>query len=606
MNNYKSNQYIHTRQETRWATTEEIKDSCERVDLMQEDSAAAGLPVYAFIDKSTQQAEVYVDNSDTHSLIFGATGSKKTRLFCMPMINIFGKAGESFVVTDPKGELYRKTSGYLDAKGYDIKVINLRDIGKGDCWNPLKLPYDLYHSEKREAGVSLLNDFVTVIAAEQRQTTNDAFWPEMASSFALANLLFLAEVASPEEMNVASFSAMCNYSNKDIYKRLVTKMSEETIAGRNYKGVFSATSDQTLSSIFSCLFGFVTLFNTQKNLVTMLSENTIDLKSIGRKKTAVFLIVPDEKSTTHKLITMFVKQTYEVLISEAQKEENGQLPVRVNFVLDEFCNIPTIPDMPNMISAARSRNMRFFLVVQSIHQLKAKYGEDADTIKGNCDNWVFLTSKELDLLEEISRLCGSVSSMKENKRSLISVSELQRLKKEKGEALIFHSRQYPVVSELPDIDDYFMFKGHEPVQMKSFELKNVKVFSLREFAKKEMNGLAICPFIHPDGISEGYFNDEIVSEAVEKIYKLLKCDLRPYRNDLHENEILITGPGYISVQDFELLRKCLFFPSDFSIMTYGLALPFVATYKIKQQAQICAEALKKLGTIQFEVAEGNL
>ena len=98
------------------------------------------------------------------------------------------------------------------------------------------------------------------------------------------------------------------------------------------------------------------------------------------------------------------------MISVAQEKANGQLPVRVNFILDEFCNLPAIPDMPAMISAARSRNMRFFLVAQSKHQLLRKYGEDADTIKGNCDNWVFLTSKELDLLEEIS--LGSYDSFK--------------------------------------------------------------------------------------------------------------------------------------------------------------------------------------------------
>ena len=118
-----------------------------------------------------------------------------------------------------------------------------------------------------------------------------------------------------------------------------------------------------------------------------------------------------------------------------------------------------------MISAARSRNMRFYLVAQSMHQLRGKYDEDADTIKGNCDNWVFLTSKELALLNEISELCGTVITEGGVKRSLISVSELQRLNKERGEALILHCRQYPFISELADISAYTAFEGYEPVPL---------------------------------------------------------------------------------------------------------------------------------------------
>ena len=131
----------------------------------------------------------------------------------------------------------------------------------------------------------------------------------------------------------------------------------------------------------------------------------------------------------------------------------------MNFVLDEFCNIPAIPDMPSMISAARSRNMRFFLIAQGQQQLESKYGkEDAHTIKGNCDNWVFLTSREYALLEEICKLCGETfyreSEDSLNVRPLISTSELQRLRKEYGETLILHGRNYPFVTELPDIDEY--------------------------------------------------------------------------------------------------------------------------------------------------------
>jgi type IV secretion system protein VirD4 len=207
-----------------------------------------------------------------------------------------------------------------------------------------------------------------------------------------------------------------------------------------------------------------------------LSQSSFNPCNIGKEKTAIYIIVPDEKTTLHFLVTAFIKQTYETLISEAQLQPNRKLPVRLNIVLDEFCNIPTIPDMASMISAARSRNMRFFLMVQGMHQLRCKYKEDAETIRGNCDNWVFLGSREYELLSEISNLCGETVNNdfdgRITSRPLISISELQRLSKEKGESLILHGRHYPFVTELPDIDDY-EFEAYPPLEPQASELPQI-------------------------------------------------------------------------------------------------------------------------------------
>ena len=191
----------------------------------------------------------------------------------------------------------------------------------------------------------------------------------------------------------------------------------------------------------------------------------------------MYIIVPDEKTTYHFLVTTFIKQAYEVLISEAQKEKNFRLPVRVNFVLDEFCNIPKVPDMPAMISAARSRNMRYFLVAQSMHQLKGKYGEDADTIKGNCDNWVFLTSKELSLLQEISALCGEIYTADGRRR-----------------AMILHARQYPIITEMADIDMYEAFKGYTAPKQRAFRMPQVAQFSVDTLLNDILAGKKPFPF----------------------------------------------------------------------------------------------------------------
>ena len=484
---HRYDRYVVSNQETRWSTIEEMKRAGTYVDLSAPQYPVAGLPLLS------DGKEANVDGADTHSLIFGATGSKKTRLFCMPLIGLFAGAGESFVVTDPKGELYAKTAGFVKSKGYKTVVLNFRDIGYGDMWNPLALPYEMYHSENKEQGISMLNDFVNTIAEPQKVNTKDSFWPEMASAYALANLLLMAECGTAEEMNVGSLSRLCSTASEKILTKLAEKMSDETIAGLNYKGVLVG-AESTRRSIFAVLYGMVRIFNTQPNLTRMLSGNTVDMRQFGREKTAVYIIVPDEKTTYHFLVTTFIKQAYEVLIAEAQKEKNFRLPVRVNFVLDEFCNIPKVPDMPSMISAARSRNMRYFLVAQSMHQLKGKYGEDADTIKGNCDNWVFLTSKELSLLQEISALCGEIYTAGGHRRAMISVSELQRFDKQKGETLIMHARQYPIITEMADIDMYEAFKGFKVPEQKAFCMPKAKQFSVEALFGDIMLGKKPFPF----------------------------------------------------------------------------------------------------------------
>ena len=255
---------------------------------------------------------------------------------------------------------------------------------------------------------------------------------------------------------------------------------KESVGAANFRSALSG-SEKTSQNVVVSLYSLVALFMAQKDLCRMLAKSTFDIRAFGREKTAVYLIVPDEKTTLHFLITTFIKQAYEILIAEAQKEPDCKLPVRVNFVLDEFCNIPKIPDMPSMISAARSRNMRYYLIVQSKHQLVGKYGEDADTIKGNCDNWVFLTSRELDLLNEISELCGHVRTPEGVIRRLISPSELQRLNKEKGEALIMHARQYPIITEMADIAQYEMFSREPAAQIAAVPLADAPLFKLRQF-----------------------------------------------------------------------------------------------------------------------------
>ena len=140
--NYKFGRYITKDYNSRWADSSELKEASTItcINIEEDDCPSGGIPIIS--DGRT----AYIDHSDTHSIIFGSTGSKKTRLFGMPLINILAMAGESFIATDPKGELYNKTSGLVAEKGYKTIVLNFRDLKQSDFWNPLMLPYKLYHN----------------------------------------------------------------------------------------------------------------------------------------------------------------------------------------------------------------------------------------------------------------------------------------------------------------------------------------------------------------------------------------------------------------------------------------------------------------------------
>ena len=480
--NHKFGRYVSANKDSsRWADSEEIKNASTvaHINIETDDCSGGGIPIIS--DGST----AYVDNSDTHTLIFGSTGSKKTRLFGMPLINILAMTGESFITTDPKGELYDKTSGLVAAKGYKTIVLNFRDLNQSDFWNPLALPYQLYHSGKTEEAISLINDLVTSLAEQQKETTKDSYFIDLAASQALANMLFFIDTALPEEANIYNFiNFFFSTCTPDYTQNLADNVADGSIASINYKSVLTNKAvEKTFANVSSCVATMLNPFIVRKTLCQVLSQSSFDIRKLGESKTAIYIIVPDEKTTLHFLVTMFIKQVYETLISEAHQQKNGKLPVRLNFVLDEFCNIPEIRDMPSMISAARSRNMRFFLIVQSLWQLKQKYREDAETIKGNCDNLVFLTSREYDLLKEISNLCGFSSFQDADggikSQPLISVSELQRFKKERGETLILHGRHYPFVTELPDIDEY-KFKFYAPKKTKEHQLPQIMRYDVNK------------------------------------------------------------------------------------------------------------------------------
>lgn len=458
----------------RWSTEEEFKKDLVEVSLDDCEVEKSGIPLFC------SDTSAFVDVSDSHSLIIGASGSKKTRLFILPSILSLAKAGESMVITDPKAELYERTSGYLKSKGYKVYCINFRDESVNNAWNPLEAPLKFFKQGKFDLSVGLLNDFATISIPKDTRGGADPFWDDSARSAFMGLLLVLFMLAEDEsEVNVRSLlrlrsTLFNNKKNGDAWLNKILELAGVDSLVTTYLSGVSIAPEKTFSSIISTLDTHLMKFVIRPSLTDMLCHNDIRFSDVGRKKTAIFLVMPDEKETYHGLISVFIQQCYESLIFEAQKCEKKSLPVRVNFLLDEFSSLPQIKEFPSMIAAARSRNIRFNIVVQSEKQLKARYDEEADTIKGNCNNWIYLYSREFPTLVEISSLCGTQKSGK----PLITTSRLQRLDKDKGEVLVMHGRQYPFMSYLKDINSYDHEKATKPYHEKNEFEQAIKLFDL--------------------------------------------------------------------------------------------------------------------------------
>lgn len=489
----------------RWSTEEEFKKDLIEVSLSDCEVDQSGIPLFC------SDSSAYVDASDSHSLIIGSSGSKKTRLFILPSIYSLAKAGESMVVTDPKAELYERTSGYLKEKGYKVYCINFRDESVNNSWNPLEAPLNFFKQGKIDLATGLLNDFAAISIPDDSRG-GDPFWNDSSRATFMGMLLTLFMLAEEsDEVNIRSLlrlraTLFQEKKSQDSLLNTVMKHAGPDSLVTSYLSGISIAPEKTSSSILSTLDSHLMKFVIRPALTDMLCHNDIKLNVVGHEKTAVFLVMPDEKQTYHGLISIFIQQCYEALIFEAQKCENKTLPVRVNFLLDEFSSLPKIKEFPAMIAAARSRNIRFNIVVQSEKQLRSRYDEEADTIKGNCNNWIYLYSREFPTLVEISSLCGTQKSGK----PLITTSRLQRLDKDKGEVLIMHGRKYPFMSILKDVNEYDQEKKIKPYNETGDSVEVVKLFDIETYLKE---------------MDEGYIHDRLnktESTAMSKITKYTK------------------------------------------------------------------------------------
>ncbi len=472
---------------TRWATEKEMKKQTKMVLPTAKTSEYAGIPLI------NNGREIWVDDGEAHSLIIGSTGSGKTAGIVHPMVKILAKKGESMIITDPKGEIYEENGVMLKEKGYNIILLNFRNPQRGNSWNPMQLPYQLYKEGNQDKANELLDDLAVNILYEEVKN-DDPFWEKTSADYFAGLALGLFEDAKPEEINLNSISYMATVGEE---KSLGTTYIKEYFSHKSQKSTSYISANSTLiaptetkGGILAVFHQKMKIFSARENLAEMLSHSDFDMKDIGRKKTAVFLLIHDEKKTYHPLMTIFIKQCYETLIDVAQ-EMGGKLAFRTNFILDEFANMPPLKDATTMVTAARSRLIRFNFFIQNYAQLTQVYGkENADTIKGNCGNTVYLISSELSALEEISKLCGESKSKEKDKtdsRPLITVSDLQRLKL--WEVLIMRDRMMPFKTKFTP--NFKIDWGYETDKAEYItRIKNpIDVFDIKMFVENKRKSL---------------------------------------------------------------------------------------------------------------------
>ena len=479
---------------SRWTSLDEMKKALTMVKVQAPQADAGGLPLI------NDGKKMWVDNGEGHNLIIGSTGAGKTQVAIFPLVHSLAKHDESMIITDPKGEIYETTAEMLKKRGYNVVLLNFRNPQQGSGWNPLHLPYKYYKEGNSDKANELTDDLAMNILYDENAQNSDPFWEKTSADYFSGICLGLFEDAKEEEINLNSVNLFTTIGEEkcgpnSTYSNEYFKMKDPTSPAYISASSTISAPSETKGSILSVFKQKIRLFAARENLSEMLSHSDFEFEDIGRKKTAVFIVIQDEKKTYHSLVTIFLKQCYETLVDYAQKC-GGKLPYRTNFLLDEFANMPPLKDVDTMVSAARSRRMRFFFVIQNYAQLSEVYGkEKGDTIRGNCTNTVYLISTELAALKEISEMCGEIKVKTDKKdkdgkaieetRPLITVSDLQKLKV--GEIILLRSRMDPFRTKLKL--DYQIDWGEndkcEKATYPTREKQKLHIFDLKTFVDKK-------------------------------------------------------------------------------------------------------------------------
>lgn len=440
----------------RWNTVNEIK---RRFHETTDPVNGAGPVVYV------ENGRKYSDDSESHIAVIGRTGKGKSQCCSLPYMREILKKGESLIMLDPKGEGYKKNACYIP-EHYQVFCVDFRNPRKSPTkWNPLSTPYRLFCSkdpDDNDIASSMLSELWNGVYPYDGHS--DKFWTDSSVNYAKGLTYGLFETAGKETINLDSVAVMMEQSeirfggpSNTILKEFYEHLPLDSLTKRNL-ATYVTAPNETRASIHSVAASGLEVFSRSKGLMEMLSDDTLNIMDIDVNRPFILTVItPDETDVYDALSGLLVSQVSQHLIRVAQ-EKGGRLPIRVNIILEELGSVgKSIPSLPNLMVASRSRNMRLMLVLQSNAQLVDVYGKSkAETINSCIGITIGFSTNSWETLTEWAQRCGEKQIENSGhiiKEQLITASQLAAMPT--GTALVMVDSQYKFIAHLPFYDEMY-------------------------------------------------------------------------------------------------------------------------------------------------------
>ena len=415
-------------------------------------------------------------------LVIAGSGSEKTRFYVKPNLM---QMHSSYCVTDPKGTIVIECGKMLEDNGYEIKILNTINFKKSMKYNP----FAYIRSEK-----DILKLVQTIIANTkgEGEKAGEDFWVKAEKLYYTALIGYIWYEAPREEKNFATLLDMIDASevreDDETYMNPIDRLFEALekkepthFAVKQYKKYKLAAGKTAKSILISC--GARLAPFDIRELRELMSEDELELDTLGDRKTALFVIISDTDDTFNFVVSIMYSQLFNLLCDKADDVYGGRLPVHVRFLLDEFANIGLIPKFEKLIATIRSREISASIILQAQSQLKAIYKDNADTIVGNCDSTLFL-GKEKTTLKELSETLGKETI------DLYNTSETRSNQKSFGLNYQKTGKELMSQDEITVMDGgkcIFQLRGVRPFLSDKFDITKHKNYKLLEdYDKKNL------------------------------------------------------------------------------------------------------------------------
>lgn len=441
-------------------------------------------------------------------LVIGGSGSGKTRFYVKPNLM---QMHSSYCVTDPKGTIVIECGKMLEDNGYEIKILNTINFKKSMKYNP----FAYLRSEK-----DILKLVQTIIANTkgEGEKAGEDFWVKAEKLYYTALIGYIFYEAPREEKNFATLLDMIDASevreDDETYMNPIDRLFEALekkepthFAVKQYKKYKLAAGKTAKSILISC--GARLAPFDIRELRELMSEDELELDTLGDRKTALFVIISDTDDTFNFVVSIMYSQLFNLLCDKADDVYGGRLPVHVRCLLDEFANIGLIPKFEKLIATIRSREISASIILQAQSQLKAIYKDNADTIVGNCDSTLFLGGKEKTTLKELSETLGKETI------DLYNTSETRSNQKSFGLNYQKTGKELMSQDEITVMDGskcIFQLRGVRPFLSDKFDITKHKNYKLLEDFNKK-NAFNIEEYIKRKGKAK--LNRETVITRVQ-------------------------------------------------------------------------------------------